>query len=173
MPKKPELMLAVWPNALANPYSSPDLTESQSIWLSFRSIEEDEDGERHFNHAGDGIVYGDLGLYVWAWTEMSVCVELCAHEVHKASSRQLQTLAAYLKKQETKITKAGIPKSFGIREHVILTLQAIGVKKAVMIGGFKERLEIVTIEEALALPTYAKELAMMQALRERGRKEAA
>lgn len=178
MSKKEEVMLAVWPNANPSPYWNHDPLDSQSMWLSFRNVETEtrEDGSKKvsLNSYNEGVWCINVGLYVWAWTDMSSAIDLKAHEVHSANARELQNLATWLKKRTAKIEKMGVPKSFGLQEQIILTLQAMGIKKAIMIDtsaqNWAGEYTIMSIEDALALPNYSKTINDMQALRERSSK---
>lgn len=181
MSKKSELMLALWPNTDNRKYWRSE-DASRSFWLSLRSVEVERtdsvfDGEnwseptQHINlnmYETDGVACRNVGLWVWASTGFSSSIELKAHDVYSASAWELTQLAKWLTKMNNKIAKADIPDSFGVKEKLILTLRAMGIKRCVEIDPDwrkPEQYKLHTLEEGLALPSYADPLQDMEELR--------
>jgi hypothetical protein len=171
MSKKNELMLALWPTSNQRNYWQLQDT-SKSMWLSLRSVEitREEGVETYYlnSYETDGVACRSVGLWVWSSAGFSSCVELKAHNVYSANAWELTQLAKWLTKMNNKIAKADIPDSFGVKEKLILTLRAMGVRRSVEIAedwrspnGYK----VAAIEDGLALQNYAGPLAEMEELR--------
>jgi hypothetical protein len=171
MQAKTELMMAFWPNANLREHWSPNDTY-RSAWVYVRSVEIKYNDENMqivgLDHWGaDGKYVGDVALWLWG-SEYGPSVELKAHDVHSASAHELKQLSAWLTKYTARIAKAEIPNSFGLREKLILTLRAMGIKRGIKIDSDWQsptRFEIKPVEYYLDnLPAYAGPLAEMEAL---------
>ena len=168
MSKKSELMLAVWPNFSPRQYWRPEDT-CRGMWVELRSVHTHDDGAIDLDTFNDGIFTRDIGIYIWAGTGGGIDISVKAHEVHSADARELQALAKWLNKANAKIKKADIPKDFGVKETLILTLRAIGAKKAVMVksdANYKSCHEVIDLSEALTLANYGGPLDDMEAMRQ-------
>lgn len=167
MSKKTELMLAVWSNANQREYWTPSDT-CRSMWLEIRSVIE-EDGAYDLDSYNDGIYTLEVGIYVWVSTGYGCVVELKAHNIYSADSRQLKTLAKWLDKMNAKIAKAAIPENFGVRETLVLTLRAMGIRQGILVksdANYKSCHEVMSLDEALALSNYARPLQEMEEKRQ-------
>lgn len=163
------LNLAVWPDSNNRQYWN-NQDSWRSMWLSLRSSSKDggKDGDKivldHYNP--DGVATSNVGIYVWASRGFDCAVEVKAHDVYSASAHELTQLAKWLTTMNKKIEKADIPRGFGVKETLILTLRAMGVKTAVKISAdWQSEPEIIGLEEGLSLANYAGPLEEMEALR--------
>lgn len=169
--QKTELMMAFWPGEDLRRYWSGSDT-CNSAWLSIRSVEITHNDENkqviELDYYGlDGKCADDVGLYLWG-SQYGTSVELKAHGVHSASAYELKRLAAWLTKYTAKIDKAAIPDNFGLKEKLILTLRAMGIKRGIKIDSdwhSQTRFEVKPVEYYLDnLPEYAGPIAELNAL---------
>lgn len=172
--KKSEIMLAVWPNADLRQYWG-SVAGCNSLWLSLRDVtqERDDKGETKIDmdcYSQNGKACSDVGIYIWAGTGGGLAIELKGHEIHSASAHELTALAKWLTKMNAKISKADIPHGFGVKETLVLTLRAMGVKNALVIDPdwrSAARDKVITLDEALKMPNYGGPLSDMEAMRVR------
>lgn len=173
MTTKTELMLAFWPNAELRQYWHTS-ESSKSLWLEIRSVEisQDDEGKQTIQldtYGLDGAQCTNVGIYLWASSGgFTPVVELKAHDIYSASAIELNRLYKWLTKYNAKISRATIPANFGIKEKLILTLLAMGIKRGIKIEAdwsSPTRYEINSVEHYLTtLPNYAEPLAEMEAL---------
>lgn len=166
---KTELMMAFWPSInLREQWMSIDTCRSLWIDVIWVEIKCDDENKQvitldHFSPNSKNAL--NTGLYVWASNYKNI-VELKANWAHSASVLEMRQFSRWLTKYAAKIERAEIPQSFGPREKLILTLQAMGVRRGVKIDyGCSTPLEINSVEYYLnSTPAYAGPLAEMEAL---------
>jgi len=164
---KQETCLAIWSTANNRQYWDRS-DDCRSMWLSLRVVETEGEEIDITVYGGDAKVCLNLGVRVWSHTTYPVQIELAGHDIYSATPCELVALAKWIEKANKKIAKADIPTTFGVKETLMLTLRAVGVKNAVVIDpdwSKKARYKVVPVEEGLALANYADALAEMERVR--------
>ena len=139
MKSKLEIMIPIWPNKSleqywgSNDYVSYSYSDSvTSTWLSLRGVNHDDDSY----YMGDlPRAINDFGIYVWASTDGTVCIDLRVHDIHSLTEQELELRLKHLKALRKKVAKTYQIDSFQ-REttvHAELTrfLVALGVWRSI------------------------------------------
>lgn len=145
--KPVEIVLATWPLRSGPEYLGdrmyPGVSGCESFWLSLRAADDDDS----FAAWKAREPVRNIGLWVWMSTESdNINVEFRLHEVHSATTEEVEMMLALLKRLNKKVPARLHGQSY--HSYVMDTLKAVGIKRCVEYRGVGVKDEFVSLNKA-------------------------